>query len=220
MKNVIAVDAATALLSICLMTDDRYYEITLDCGLKHMENILVQMDHLFKTAGITAKDLELLVCSEGPGSFTGLRIAMSTIKGMGAALDIPYTAVPTLDYLAGGLDFFPGAVVPVIDAKKKRFYCAVYEQGKKVIKDGDIPADVLLETLKKYKNVLLCGPDCLMINDETRSGLFHDGNYKSGKSRQLLEMGIEKFKISGADPISSGPVYIRKSEAEIAMFGE
>ena len=139
---------------------------------------------------------------------------------MGAALNIPYTAVPTLDYLARGLEYFPGAVVPVIDARKKRFYCALYEKGKKIIKDRDITEEQLLKSLENYENVLLTGPDCLMIKGGKGTALFHDGNFRSGKSRQLLEMGIELFKTRGANPISSGPVYIRKSEAEIAMFGE
>ena len=67
MNNVLAIDASTSLLSICLKTGDKYYELTLDCGLKHMENVLIQTDHLIKTADISPEDLELLVCSEGPG---------------------------------------------------------------------------------------------------------------------------------------------------------
>lgn len=220
MKNVLAIDCSTTLLSICLKSGDSYYEATLDCGLKHSENLLKTVDMLIRTAGIEKKELELLICSEGPGSFTGLRIAMSTIKGMATALDIPYTYIPTLDYLAWGYDYFEGAVVPVIDAKKKCFYCAVYKNGKKISKDMDITEDKLFSILKPYKKVLFTGPDCMKIKDDYRDGISQDLNYFSGKSRQLLILGLEEYKQSGAKPIGAGPVYLRKSEAEIAMFGE
>jgi len=104
MNHILAVDSSTNFLSICLKTGSFYYEVTIDCGLKHSENILKQVDHLVKTAGIHIKDLDLLICPEGPGSFTGLRIGMSTIKGIATALDIHYIAVPTLDYIAWGFD--------------------------------------------------------------------------------------------------------------------
>ncbi|OQY34169.1 MAG: tRNA (adenosine(37)-N6)-threonylcarbamoyltransferase complex dimerization subunit type 1 TsaB [Spirochaetaceae bacterium 4572_59] len=220
MKNVLAIDCATQLLSICLKSEDNYYEATLDCGLKHSENLLKTVEMLINTAGIEKKELELLICSEGPGSFTGLRIAMSTIKGMATGLNIPYTYIPTLDYLSWGYDYFEGAVVPVIDAKKKCFYCAVYEKGKKLSKDMDITEDNLFTFLKSYKKVLFTGPDCMKIKEDFRSGIYKDLNYFSGKSRQLLMLGLEEYKQSGAKPIGTGPVYLRKSEAEIAMFGE
>ena len=220
MKNICAIDSSTNLLSICLKSDDKYYESTYDCGLKHSENLLVLTDSLIHSAGISIKDLDLLIVSAGPGSFTGLRIAMSTVKGIATGLNIPYISVPTLDYLAWGYDYYDGAVVPLIDAKKKRFYTAVYHKGQKMTDDLDIsPAD-LSELLKGYSRVLLTGPDCFKIQLESTADIFPDPNYFHGKSRQMLEIGIQKFKESGPDDISSGPIYIRKSEAEIAKFGE
>ena len=220
MTNIIAVDASTQRLSLCLKSGQHYFETTLDCGLKHSENLLDQIDSLVKTAGISINETELLICTAGPGSFTGLRIGMSTIKGIATALDIPYKSVPTLDVLAWGLDYFPGAVVPVIDAKKKRYYCAVYEQGNKVTPDMDVDEETLFETLKSHKKILLTGPDCMMINKEARDGLFRDQNHTAGRSRQLLDLGLELFMQNGPNGLMSGPVYIRKSEAEITRFGE
>ncbi len=220
MKNILAVDSSASLLSICLKSESSYYEVTLDCGLKHSENLLKQIDHLLVTSGLEKKDLQLLICSEGPGSFTGLRIAMSTVKGMAAALSIPYTAVPTTDYLAYGFDYFPGVVVPLIDAKKKCFYCAIYKKGTRISEILDISIDDLLSLLKDERNILFTGPDCIMIDSSSREGVFLDGNASAGKSRQLLELGLKTYAARGPLSIDSGPVYIRKSEAEIAMFGE
>ena len=220
MNNILAIDAATNLLSICLKQNDSFYEITLDCGLKHSENLILQIENLLSTAEITPADLDLLVTSRGPGSFTGLRIAMATVKGIATGLNIPYVTVPTLDYLAKGLEYFNGPVVPLIDAKKKRFYCAVYLNGSKKTDPLDISTEKIENLLDSYKTVLLTGPDCYKIELSRKDGILRDGNHFEGKSRQLLNLGIQKFLNEGSDPINSGPVYIRKSEAEIAMFGE
>ncbi len=220
MNNILAIDAATNLLSICLKQNESFYEITLDCGLKHSENLLIQIENLLKTAEMTPSDLDLLVTSQGPGSFTGLRIAMATVKGMSTGLNIPFVTVPTLDYLASGLEYFNGPVVPVIDAKKKRYYCAVYLKGLKKTDYLDISSEKIENILNTYETILLTGPDCQKITLSRDAGIFRDGNYFEGKSRQLLNLGIQKFNSDGPDPIDSGPVYIRKSEAEIAMFGE
>ena len=220
MNNILAIDASTNLLSICLKKANSYYETTLDCGLKHSENLLLQIKNLFHSAELTPEDLDLLVTSQGPGSFTGLRIAMATVKGMATGLGLPYVAVPTLDYLAYGFDYFDGTVIPLIDAKKKRFYCALYEKGNKITKDLDITPEKIEILLNKYENILLTGPDCEKISLSREKGVFIDGNSFAGKSRQLLIMGLEKYKEEGPADIGSGPVYIRKSEAEIAMFGE
>jgi tRNA threonylcarbamoyladenosine biosynthesis protein TsaB len=219
LNNVLAIDSSGSLLSICLKSESSYYEVTLDCGLKHSENLLKQIDHLMTTSGLKKSDLQLLICSEGPGSFTGLRIAMSTVRGIAAALSIPYTAVPTTDYLAFGFDYFPGVVIPLIDAKKKCFYSAVYKKGKRISDILDIGINELLSLVEKEKNILFTGPDCRMVEGELRQGISFDGNASSGKSRQLLQIGVELYKNHGPLPIDAGPVYIRKSEAEIAMFG-
>ncbi len=220
MKNVLAIDSSTTLLSICLKKGESYFEVTLDCGLKHSENLLVQIDHLLQTASLTPSDLDLLVTSLGPGSFTGLRIAMATIKGLSTGLEIPYVAVPTLDYLAYGLDFFDGPVVPVIDARKKRYYCSVFLKGKRITTDLDILPEEIVLQLKQYDKILFTGPDCMTLPLDRKSGVFYDKNYKMGKSRQMLELGLQIYDKNGPADISTGPVYLRKSEAEIAMFGE
>jgi len=220
MKNILAVDTASSLLSVCIKKDESFFESTIDYGLKHSETLMTEVDRMLKTAEMKAADLDLLVCSEGPGSFTGLRIGMATIKGLAAGLDIPYTAVPTSEYLARGLEYFPGAVVPVLDARKQRFYSAVFLEGKKLTADLDISAEDLFKILKSYDQVLFTGPDCAMMDLSIRDGLVMDDNYFMGRSRQLLLLGLAAYQKNGPRSFDLGPVYLRKSEAEICMFGE
>jgi len=96
----------------------------------------------------------------------------------------------------------------------------VYEKGEKISNDMDITSENLLNLLIEHDAVLLTGPDCMMIDKESKDRVFIDKNHSLGRSRQLLDLGLEHFKNKGPSSIHSGPVYIRKSEAEITMFGE
>lgn len=220
MNCILAVDTASSLMSVCLKKNNAYFEMTVDNGLKHSETLMNTILLVLNEAGVSRKDLDLLICSEGPGSFTGLRIGMSTIKGLAYGLGIPYSAVLTTDYLAYGFEYFDGIVVPLMDARKKRFYCGFYSKGGKVDGPSDLSEAEIIEKTSAYEKVLFTGPDCLMISPDARNGLFFDGNYRSGKSRQLLELGLKRFETEGSLPEDYGPLYLRKSEAEIALYGD
>ncbi|WP_168203331.1 tRNA (adenosine(37)-N6)-threonylcarbamoyltransferase complex dimerization subunit type 1 TsaB [Oceanispirochaeta crateris] len=220
MNCVLSVDTASSLLGVCLKKENSWFEMTIQDGLKHSENLMDTILLILKEGNVKKEELELLVCSEGPGSFTGLRIGMSTIKGMAFGLKIPHTTILTTDYLAYGYDYFPGAVVPILDARKKRYYCGIYSEGQSISGALDLSEDQLLAKLEKFENVLFTGPDCSMIKTDSRPGLFFDGNGSQGRSRQLLELGIKRFQKEGALDESSGPLYLRKSEAEIALYGD
>lgn len=220
MNCVLAVDTASAIMSVCLKKESSYFEMTIDNGLKHSETLMNTILLLLKEADINRKDLELVICSEGPGSFTGLRIGMSTVKGMAFGLNIPYSAVESTDYLAYGFDYFDGVVVPLMDARKKRFYCGFYSNGEKLEGPFDLSEAEIIKRTLNFDKVLFTGPDCSMIPNEVRNGLFYDGNNKTGKSRQLLELGMIRFENEGSLSEDYGPLYLRKSEAEIALYGE
>ncbi len=220
MRNILAVDTASSMMSLALKKEDSWFEQTIDDGLKHSETLMNTIISLLEQADMKREELELLVCSEGPGSFTGLRIGMSTIKGLAFGLGIPHSAVVTTDYLAAGYDYFPGAVVPVLDARKKRFFSAVYDRGKQVSPARDLTEDEIFELVKDYSTILFTGPDCGMINKEYREGICIDGNGRSGRARQLLTLGLSRFQKEGPLPDDYGPLYLRQSEAEIALYGE
>jgi tRNA threonylcarbamoyladenosine biosynthesis protein TsaB len=220
MNCVLAVDTASALMSVCLKKENSYFEMTIENGLKHSETLMNTIILVLNEADVSRTDLELVICSEGPGSFTGLRIGMSTVKGLAFGLGIPYSAVVTTDYLAYGFDYFDGVVIPLIDARKKRFYCGFYSNGKKINGPLDLSEAEIIKRTSDFEKVLFTGPDCRMILPETREGLFYDGNNKTGKSRQLLELGLKRFEEEGSLSEDYGPLYLRKSEAEIALYGE
>ena len=129
--NILAFDTATQKLAAALKINSEIFTITADQGFKHSEKLLPAIEKLFEISGSKIDDIDLIGCTRGPGSFTGLRIGMSTATGLSLGKNIPLVSVPTLDYYSYSLDSFDGAVLPVIDARKNRFYTAVYHKGEK-----------------------------------------------------------------------------------------
>jgi tRNA threonylcarbamoyladenosine biosynthesis protein TsaB len=117
-----------------------------DVGLRHSELSMDCIDTLMRQAALKPEDLNGIVCMGGPGSFTGLRIGFSLAKGLALSLGIPFAAVPTLDCMAWPFSALPGIVVPVIDAKKGAYFCALYQNGKKLTEDMDAtPREIAAE---------------------------------------------------------------------------
>jgi tRNA threonylcarbamoyladenosine biosynthesis protein TsaB len=125
--RVLAVETSTLAGGAALLDDGLVVgEYTLDVSLTHSERLMGAIDRLLTDAGWKVRDLEGLAVSVGPGSFTGLRIGLSTVKGLAFALAIPIAAVPTLDAMATLLPFAALPVCPVLDARKREVYASLY----------------------------------------------------------------------------------------------
>lgn len=211
-------DTSTDIMGICLKADDRYFTYTAKAGLKHSENLLSQIEHLYTSSGIDKKTTELIICAKGPGSFTGLRIGMSIAKGLADGFGIPMVSVPTLDILAYGCDFFDGAVVPVMDAKSGKVFTAVYRNGERISEYLDIKKDELGGIFSKYKRVLLTGSYASEIKAlyPDAENLVLDSNCDDCKIHGCAALGEKLYNAGTVDSENSGPIYIRDSEAEIA----
>ena len=214
--KVLAIDASTRMLSVCVSTDSGRTESLLDVGLTHAESVIDLVDFCVTRAGIAKSELGLVACAEGPGSFTGLRIGMATAKGIAKALGIPWVAVPTLDCLAWGLEDFPGAVIPVIDARKGRYWAAIYLRGSRASDWLDIGPEALAALMDKHTEVFVTGPDAGQFEELAtgRSGIRIDPRAGSGAARGMAALARSIFEIKGGFPDSAGPLYLRSSEAE------
>ena len=232
--NLLAVDTATEKFSVALSRENSAGNntmlLTVDAGLRHSELLMDGIDALLKTAGLRPEELSGVVCSGGPGSFTGLRIGFALSKGLALALNIPFTAIPTLDFMAGPFSFWPGMVAPVIDAKKGAFFCALYRDGKRLCPDMDAsPAEIATVINGAQPGaeepVLLVGPASLMLYEKIMElpmekrpapGI-KSGGTRWGDAQTLLEIAKETAFPEIQSDYFSGPVYIRKSDAELNL---
>ena len=215
--TTLAFDTSTEILGICLEQDDRYYSYTAKAGLKHSENLLKEIDHLYSSSGIDKKSTELIVCAKGPGSFTGLRIGMSIAKGLADGFGCPVISVPTLDILAYGYSYLKGAVMPVLDAKSGKVFTAAYENGKRVSEYLDIEKDKLGGIFTTYNEVFLTGSYAPAVMElyPSEKKLTLDPDWNSCRIESCLSLGKALFAEGKQDPDNAGPIYIRPSEAEL-----
>jgi tRNA threonylcarbamoyladenosine biosynthesis protein TsaB len=239
--NILALDTATSILSLALGTDRGLWSFEADAGLRHSEILMDALELLMKTAGLKPGELEGVVCMKGPGSFTGLRIGFSAAKGLALSLGIPLASVPTLDCMALPFSRWPGLVLPLLDAKKSRYFTALYRGGRRLSEymDAEIRriGEEILTALAAVpageRRVLLTGPEADLGKGELdkisvsgagfspplQGDLFClDPEFRRGWARCLVEVakndGIPNNR-NGNVEIFSGPEYFRQSDAEL-----
>ena len=131
MSLILNIETATKNCSVSLAKDG----ITIltkeisEAGYSHAEKLHVFIEEILKETQSNVKDLKAVAVSKGPGSYTGLRIGVSSAKGICYALDIPLIAVDTLQILAKQLKVEKGIIVPMIDARRMEVYSAVYDKN-------------------------------------------------------------------------------------------
>jgi tRNA threonylcarbamoyladenosine biosynthesis protein TsaB len=137
--KVLAIESATLSGGAALVDGERLLgEITLDVAVTHSERLMAAVDRLVAECGFSPRDLDGLAVSIGPGSFTGLRVGLATVKGLALALDLPIAPVPTLDALAARLPFAEAAVCPILDARKGEVYLSRYHwDGQAMVRNWD-----------------------------------------------------------------------------------
>jgi tRNA threonylcarbamoyladenosine biosynthesis protein TsaB len=122
---------------------------TAELGYSHAEKLHVFIEEIIAEAGITINDLSAIAVSQGPGSYTGLRIGVSAAKGICYALQIPLISVDTLLVLANKVNQNDGFIIPMIDARRMEVYSAVFNSNKEKVRD--VQAEILTE--ESFSNI-------------------------------------------------------------------
>ncbi len=144
MATILCIETATSICSVALSRNSKVVtHREISGGYAHAEKLVQFISELIAEAGIANKDLEAISVSSGPGSYTGLRIGISTAKGLCYALDIPLISISTLQSLAWKLkeDFgkqntaeqMPVLFCPMIDARRMEVYTALYDENLKEV---------------------------------------------------------------------------------------
>jgi tRNA threonylcarbamoyladenosine biosynthesis protein TsaB len=224
--NILAIDTAGEQLSVGISTKTGDFSFDADAGKSHCELLFDAIDMLIKLARIEREDIDLFACMRGPGSFTGLRIGFAAVKGMALAFGKPFISVPTLDCMAYPFACFPGLCVPVLDARQRRFFSAIYRAGQRLTGYFDCTAGELAGHIAAKqgeaaspsapRTAMLTGNGAALVH-ETLSGLLPDtlvltDGLRSGMASVLLQY-IKGSTILDCreDTRVSAPFYIRKS---------
>ena len=133
--NILAIDTSALTATAAILSDDTLLgEMSITTKLTHSQTIMPMIDELLKKVSLDITDIDLFACSEGPGSFTGLRIGIGTIKGLAYGLGKPVVGVSTLEALAHNIAYTDCVIAPIMDARRGQVYNALYKyEGGKIV---------------------------------------------------------------------------------------
>lgn len=219
--NILVIDCAVSKLSIGVKADDKFISYTYDIGMRQSEILVPVIDEILQKAGITAKDLNYSALTIGPGSFTGLRLGISALKAIELAYNVPVYGLSSLKVYKYPLTGLGAPVLACIDANKDKFYASITYGNKTILEDGDYELEQIAEKLTGLEKIVIAGPDAQkltdLIKDKTQTQLIMVNATPSTTESlvRLTEQMIEK----GEKPLEDydGPVYLRASEAELAL---
>jgi tRNA threonylcarbamoyladenosine biosynthesis protein TsaB len=223
--KVLGIDTSTSCGSVGLIDDESIIsEYLLNIPVTHSERLLRTIELILKEARCAIGDLDGWALSLGPGSFTGLRIGVSTVKGLALASQKPVAGVSTLDVLAYQISSTPYLICPILDARKGEVYTAFYRYGEgndlkrqsayQAIKPEDLIEKIQERTIfigdgvRTYGDYIRNSLSSLAIFPPTQLNVPHG----SGVAKLGLEL-LRKGKY--LDLATFTPLYIRPSEAEM-----
>lgn len=232
---ILAIETSTGVGSIALLEAARQgedldpkgkilAEYTLNVSANHSARLMPAVDYLLREVSFSIRDIQGISLALGPGSFTGLRIGVSTVKGLAYALKVPVAGIPTLDALAQNVRFASSLVCPVLDARKKEVYAALYRgdgSGRLVKLSEDwvlSPADLISRISEK---TLFLGDGASLYGKDLKEhlgarALFAPPELSLPRAANVAELSIPAFQQgSTLDLFSFTPIYVRRSEAEI-----
>ena len=151
---VLGIETSTMQGGVALVgSEGLISEHTLNVRATHTERLLPAIDRMLHDAGLGLDALSGLAVSMGPGSFTGLRIGLSTVKGLAYATGLPVVGVPSLEALAWTLPYTAWQVCPVLDARKQEVYAALFRyEGQelvRVMEDVALAPEVLCGKIRR-----------------------------------------------------------------------
>lgn len=197
MALILNLETATKTCSVSLAQNGKEIltkEITEE-HFSHAENLNIFIQEVMKSAGKNLKELDAVAVSEGPGSYTGLRIGASTAKGLCYALDIPLIAVNSLKSLAVLMDKNYDLICPMFDAMRMEVYAAVYDQALSEIQKTQalIIEEKSFADLLRQKSILFAGPGAIKCQDMIKNQNAHFDLQTAVSAKGMCELSEQKF---------------------------
>lgn len=197
MSYILNIETATKNCSVALAKEGK----TILCkeiaeeGYSHAERLHVFIEEIVKEAGISFKEIAAIAVSQGPGSYTGLRIGVSAAKGLCFALGVPLIAVDTLQVLASQAYVQDGLIIPMLDARRMEVYSAVFTldfQNK-----GAVQAEIITEnSFEDLQETLYfvgdCAEKCKPVLTKANHVFLEEVKFPSAK--EMSRLSFEKHK--------------------------
>lgn len=223
--KILSLDSATESATCAVMSEDKLLgEITFNYKKQHSVILMPMIDILLKNLNLDIDSIDGFVVSKGPGSFTGLRIGVSTIKGLSHGTHKPFISVSSLDALAYNMAYTDGIICPIMDALRGNVYTALYTFSNNNLKRVSdymlISVENLISLVNEHKTqVCFIGDGIYKYKDiliqNIPKAIFSPNHLNVVKASSLGEIGLKLLKSGLSDDLYNFcPLYIRKSQAE------
>jgi tRNA threonylcarbamoyladenosine biosynthesis protein TsaB len=216
-------------------------EVRLNVKSTHSERLMTEIDHVLQQSGLAIHDIDVFGVAIGPGSFTGLRIGLSTAKGFSYATGKPIVSVPTLEAFAWNFPYCRHPVCIMLDARKGEVYAALFQwtgdSFVKLMSEASVKVEKLMEKITSgtlplpsakageegsvEKQIVFAGEGALLYRNNIIARIGEKAVFASPEKMipspaNVASIGIKKaLQGEFSEPVSLVPIYIRRSEAEI-----
>lgn len=223
---VLGVETSSLACGVALAQDDRVLGELLIAGEEPVSERLIEfLDMLLRESRLLLEDLSGFAISIGPGSFTGLRVGLSTLKGLCLATSKPLVKVPTLDALVFGLSYVSHRLCPVIDARRGEVYAALYRARSGAVERLSpylaLKPSELVERIEDNTLFLGSGADIyrdLLLKALGKKAHFLSPNPPTPKPSSIALLGISKLLKGETEEVDGlEPLYLRPSQAELKL---
>lgn len=223
--KILAIDTSTVVASVCIIEDEKILgEININYKQNHSTIIMPLIDELLAKLDLDIQDIDCFAVAKGPGSFTGLRIGVATIKAMAQASNKPIVAISTLQAMAYNIFDTSRYIVPIIDAKSERIFSGIYkfEEDKLevVLEDSPLTILELIEYIESNDiNPIFLGDGATVYKDLLSSKFsrecFAPSNLNIQKASSLASLAIDYFKAGKVISYRELEIeYLRKPQAQ------
>lgn len=224
--RILGFDSSGMVASVAVVCDDILVaEYSVNYKKTHSQTLLPMFDEVVRMTELDLDTVDAIAVAAGPGSFTGLRIGMSTVKGLGLALEKPVVAVPTCDALAYNMWGSDKLICPILDARRNQVYTALYEFDKDTLikireQDAMDINDIVGIINDMGRDVIFVGDGVPVFKDAIQENIrvnvlfapAHLNRQRAGAVASLGMIYLKEGKEETADDVK--PIYLRKSQAE------
>ncbi len=222
--NILAFDTSTTCCSVALIAHGaRAVEDTRNGPGNYSALLLQMVDRLLQDASLTIHDINCIAVAQGPGSFTGLRVGISTAQGLGFSLGKPLIGVSTLEIVAAQNMPFPGKICPLLDARRAQVYTSLFDGTAcpaTAIHEECVICPKQWATSLQQGPILFCGNGAQVYQETIKQNCgaehyFAPDTNTNSSAAMLARLALERFAAGeGKQPAQVLPGYVRRPDAE------
>ena len=220
--KLLAIDTSGPVCGAAVMQDS---QIICDCAvnnkLTHSANLMPMVDYVLSASGMTIRDIDRIAVVTGPGSFTGVRIGVSTVKGLTHGADVPCVAIDALEAMAASIPAFEGVICPIQDARAGQVYGAAFKAGmppERLMDDIPMKLEDFVREIQAFGNRFLFLGDGMPVHRTRLTELLGDAAvFAPPQNAYLRPAAVAALAMNSDAQLSYTelmPMYLRAPSAE------